>query len=282
MELRPRAATHLACLASAIIVSSALATGLCLGLDNGNGTVDLPVPCEYTAPLGPMVITAGMPAGTTIQIDPVLDTFTNVVHIPGGNDGPGGEIQVFDALLTMNMTGTGALGGFHRFIIMPVDVEIHTAPRNAGDPVQSFDAEIVSLTGQLFGDPDFDFLALSAGGFFGLPGPGGVTLTRTGGPGTAFVVDSFFDVFYEVQIDGAAGSLLEDYNGARVEGPVRLQQGKPVGCQWDCGNADNDVGVVDLLALLGHWGAPGPCDFDGGGAGVTDLLKLLGMWGACP
>ncbi len=53
-------------------------------------------------------------------------------------------------------------------------------------------------------------------------------------------------------------------------------------CPWDCGNANGEVDVVDLLALLGHWGGPGPCDFDGGGASVTDLLKLLAHWGDCP
>jgi hypothetical protein len=56
-----------------------------------------------------------------------------------------------------------------------------------------------------------------------------------------------------------------------------------VSCPWDCGG-DNDgaVGVVDMLALLGQWGGPGSCDFDGGGVGITDFLKLLGAWGACP
>lgn len=278
MKAHAAALTHLG---SAIVVSSALATGLCLGPDNGGGTVDLPAGCDYTAPLGPMLITAGMPAGTTIEVDPVLDTFQNIVRVAGGVFGVGGEIQTFDALLHIPMTGTGVLAGFNRNMIMPVAVEVHTAPRNPGDAVQNFDSELVSISGQIFGDPDFDVLALVGGNFFGLPGPGAVTLTRTGDPGSDFAVDSFFDLFYEFQFDGAAGSLLEDYQGARVEGPVRLQQGKPVGCPWDCGDGNNDVGVGDLLAMLGHWGMPGPCDYDGGGAGVTDLLKLLGHWGPC-
>jgi hypothetical protein len=54
-----------------------------------------------------------------------------------------------------------------------------------------------------------------------------------------------------------------------------------VNCPWDCGAPDLVVGIVDLLALLSGWGAPGPCDFDGGGVGITDLLKLLSVWGPC-
>ncbi len=53
-------------------------------------------------------------------------------------------------------------------------------------------------------------------------------------------------------------------------------------CPWDCGDGDGNVGIVDLLALLGGWGGPGACDSDGGGAGITDLLELLAHWGACP
>ena len=55
-------------------------------------------------------------------------------------------------------------------------------------------------------------------------------------------------------------------------------------CPWDL-DGNNDVGVGDLLVLLGAWGAnPGhPADFDGNGAvGVSDLLALLANWGPCP
>jgi photosystem II stability/assembly factor-like uncharacterized protein len=56
-----------------------------------------------------------------------------------------------------------------------------------------------------------------------------------------------------------------------------------VPCPWDCAEpADGDVGVVDFLALLAQWDAPGSCDFDGGGVGVTDFLELLAHWGPCP
>ncbi len=57
-----------------------------------------------------------------------------------------------------------------------------------------------------------------------------------------------------------------------------------VSCPWDL-DGNHDVGVKDLLILLGAWGPnPGhPADFDGSGdVGVKDLLILLGNWGPCP
>ena len=58
-------------------------------------------------------------------------------------------------------------------------------------------------------------------------------------------------------------------------------------CLWDI-DASGDVGVKDLLFLLGAWGpcppkGDCPADFDDSGdVGVKDLLILLGAWGPCP
>ena len=58
-------------------------------------------------------------------------------------------------------------------------------------------------------------------------------------------------------------------------------------CLWDL-DASGDVGVKDLLILLGEWGpcpkqGDCPADFDNSGdVGVKDLLTLLGVWGPCP
>ncbi len=58
-------------------------------------------------------------------------------------------------------------------------------------------------------------------------------------------------------------------------------------CPFDL-TGDGDVGVDDLLALLGAFGSCGgggacPADFDGDGTvGVSDLLALLGALGPCP
>jgi len=61
--------------------------------------------------------------------------------------------------------------------------------------------------------------------------------------------------------------------------------GVPDDCQcWDCAGDNNDnVGIVDFLALLAQWGQVGAsCDFDGDGVGITDFLTLLANWGPCP
>ena len=58
-------------------------------------------------------------------------------------------------------------------------------------------------------------------------------------------------------------------------------------CPADFDNS-GDVGVKDLLVLLGAWGpcppkGDCPADFDASGdVGVKDLLVLLGNWGPCP
>ena len=60
----------------------------------------------------------------------------------------------------------------------------------------------------------------------------------------------------------------------------------PPKCPWDIDDS-GDVGVKDLLFLLGAWGPCPPkegcpADFDGSGdVGVKDLLSLLGNWGPC-
>lgn len=276
--LSPRAA-----LAAVLVAAPASGSGLCVEPDNGNGTADLPASCPYTAPNVGMMIINGLPAGTTIEIDPSLGQFANVVRAPGGIFGPQGEIQSFDAVLTMAMTGTGELNVFIRLIQLPVSGEFHTAPRTPGDPVQSFDAEIFALHGELFGDPDFDVLSLQAGPDFGLPSPGQTTLTRVGDPGSDFAVDSFFDVEYRITFAGEPGSLIEDYSGVTQE-HVFLRQGKPVGCPWDCGNFDNVVGVDDFLAVLAQWAQIGTsCDLGLGaaGVGVDEFLEVLAHWGPC-
>ncbi len=68
----------------------------------------------------------------------------------------------------------------------------------------------------------------------------------------------------------------------RIEGTLV----QPV-CPWDIDNT-GDVGVKDLLFLLGAWGpcppkGDCPADFDNtGNVDVKDLLVLLGNWGPCP
>ena len=71
-----------------------------------------------------------------------------------GEIGPDGEIEIFDSVLQMTMTGTGALAGYSRSLTVPLACEAHTGPRILGDPVQTFPNDMFLLDGELFGDPD--------------------------------------------------------------------------------------------------------------------------------
>jgi hypothetical protein len=181
----------------------------CIQPDNGNGTVDLPPGCDY---LGHFTVVNGLPAGTTIEMDVTLTDYANQSEVPGGP--LGGDLQNYEAVLMLSVSGTGALAGFNRFMFLQVTNETASAPRVGGDAVQDFDTEMLAMQGALFGDPDFDFIRLEAGSSFGLPSPGHTTLTRLGPPGSDFQVDSFFDVFYRIEFQGAPGSILQGFGGA--------------------------------------------------------------------
>ena len=109
------------------------------------------------------------------------------------------------------MRGTGSLAGFERTLTLPAPEETHSAPRTPGDPLQHFETAIWDLSVGLMGDPDFSSLTITAGGDFGLPSPGMTTLTEL--PSGDFVVDSFFDVTYEIDFMGAPGSVLDGMTG---------------------------------------------------------------------
>jgi len=139
------------------------------------GTVLLPALCDVVGDDDIMVISNGLPAGTTIQIDPLWHDFFNINRAPGGIF-PGGEIQNFDGTLELVMTGTGALGGFNRHLFMPVATTMHSEPAPAGNAFQEMAVHITSMQGQIFGDPDFDAISLVEGLAFALPSPGETTL----------------------------------------------------------------------------------------------------------
>lgn len=190
---------------------SAIAQGPCPCQlqDNGAGTITMPPDCPdgYRCHLE---IVDGL-TSATIEIDAALLDLTNVIEIVGGV--LGGTHSMFDALLLMQMSGTGALNGFVRTLHMPVSGVIDWGPRIPNDAVQAFPAEIVELSGHIFGDTDFDEILFRTGLDLGLPAPGETTLTRVGGIGSDFQVDSFFDITYQIEFVGALGSVLEGAGG---------------------------------------------------------------------
>jgi hypothetical protein len=182
----------------------------CVAPNSGGTAVLMPTTCTVGY-LGFMQIVDGLP-GATIDCNAELTGFANTTEIAGGS--LGGDIQTWDAILELQMSGTGTLNFFNRSVFLQVSGVSHTAPRTPGDAVQTFAHELISLQGELFGDPDFCILRVKAGTDQALPpSPGQTTVTRLGPAGSDFAVDSFFDIAYSIEFDGCPGSVLEDYAG---------------------------------------------------------------------
>jgi hypothetical protein len=171
--------------------------------------------------------------------------------------------------LELNLYGTGDLAGYERHVSVPIgDCEVHTGPRNPGDPVQVFPADMFRLQGGIVGDPDFDLLSVTAGTDYGLPSPGETTLTQL--PSGDFAVDSFFDITYRVDFQGAPGSALEGLMGSTIAAE-RFRPGEVVdpggGRETDwyqAGGSEFDFG-----------GTPLPADFFGPGSDPFDGIIAL-------
>ncbi|MHC4648968.1 MAG: hypothetical protein ACYTBJ_26235, partial [Planctomycetota bacterium] len=231
-----------------VVDSSGASVYGCMAPDNGTGTATLPpLDCEYTGPNDVFRIIDGLPPGTTIELEGILMDFlcdnqpcpicslrlpAGTCEMAGGS--LGGHGHCFDATLDLTVTGTGELAGFNRHIAVPVCGEVHTAPRNPGDPVQAFVTDFYRLDGELFGDPDFCTFRVKWGTDYGLPSPGHMTLTQLSNGD--FAVDSFFDITYQIEFEGCPESVLADYMGTTTA-TIRMETGAepvPPSCAGDC------------------------------------------------
>lgn len=187
---------------------------------DAGGTAANPLQVTYSnLPPGQLAIIDGLPPDTRINIDATLGK-----PIPGGSFivfPDGGEVATFQTeMLSMSLTGTGSLAGWHRDIAIPnVQCTTEIGPRTPGNPVQSFDTEMLGLQGQIVGDPDFDLLRITAGSGFGMPSPGHTTLTQL--PGGNWAVDSFFDITYRIDFVGRPGGPLSGHSGSTT-GTIRM------------------------------------------------------------
>jgi hypothetical protein len=278
----------------------------CILADNGTGTVTLPpIGCEYITTDEPFKIIDGLPLGTTIEMDGILKDFiccdgpascslcslslsSAECETAGGT--LGGHGDCFASTLELHVTGTGDLAGFNRTLSVPVFGEMHTGPRNPGDPVQTFDNRVYRLSGELFGDPDFCTFRIRGGSYFGYEpndNDGQTILTHL--PTGDFAVDSFFDITYQIEFEGCPGSPLDGYAGTTTE-TTQMETGKPWPmCEGDCPpgmvcdtvmtvncadgtidircwvrqasadfNRDGIVDLIDFAVLTDQWLTPGP------------------------
>jgi hypothetical protein len=190
----------------------------CSAPDNGFGTVTIPSEdCDYFSDDVPFEIYDGLPPDSYIYLDGPLTNISVINSFPGGS--LGGEIVVFTGDLEINLSADGDLSGFNRYLVLPVDGILHTAPRIPGEQVQNFQTDLYSLEMELIGDPDFDYLQIRAGANFGEPSPGSTTLIELANGN--FAVDSFFDISYNIEFAGAPGSVLDGSGGYNM-GNLRM------------------------------------------------------------
>jgi hypothetical protein len=248
----------------------------CVVPDNGEGTANLPPQeeCPYVS-AGNFMITNGLPPGTTIEgpgnlvgFFPPASGVCSFLAVPPNFSQPGGTLggfqQCSDNVMTFQFMGTGALLGFDRILTIPVGNEIHKALFTPSAPFQSFDTDLFRLSGELPpGDPDFDLLRITAGTDFGLPSPGHTTLTQI--PGAGWAMDSFFDLTYRIDFDGAPGSLLFGLSGSTAA-TVRIRTtgggGQCVHTPKDCddGNVCTEDGCDPQTGDCIHKPIDATCD----------------------
>jgi hypothetical protein len=181
----------------------------CVVPDNGTGTADH-VPSCFVGYDGQLQIIDGLPPNTTIEIVANFDNFAGLLQIVGG--GLGGNKETWTGTISFAMTGTGALAGFNKNLILPLTTgESHSAPRTLFAPSQSFDTDMYLMFGLHAPETDFDLLRITAGSGFGLPSPGHTTFTQDG---SAWAVDSFFDITYRIDFVGAPAGDLGGMSGS--------------------------------------------------------------------
>ena len=98
----------------------------------------------------------------------------------------------------------------------------------------------------------------------------------------AGTVSAYVDASADPSLFGMLGAYTLTVTDLRATGTVTVTY-TFTSCPADI-NGDSVVDVLDMLLVLGAWGATGgPEDINGDGiVNVLDLLEVLSVWGACP
>ena len=209
----------------------------CIEPDRGDGTVNLPPErCSYQ---GPLQMIDGLPAGSTIQIGAILHDIVCVdpnCERPGGT--LGGSIHEATGEMEFNLRGTGSLFGFNRRLDIPFGLRLDSAPRTPGDPVQAFPIDVFSMETSPYIDPDFLSFEFRGGTGLGFPSQGSTTFTNLSNGN--FYVESFFDIAYEIEFEGAPGGALDGLAGTTADTQILELESIPI---FDDGFESGDTGA---------------------------------------
>jgi hypothetical protein len=189
-----------AALLLAMIASPAMAV---FNAPNYGGTARIPGG-GYVSPAD---IHAWLRAGgvVTAEMRAYHGVFGVVATTPGGT--LGGQVENYSSSLVFTITGTGPLQGWSRTVVVPANCETHLAPRKIGDPVQDFDTNMYRIEGGITNDPDFEYFQVTAGTGDGFDSPGHTTLYQQ--KDGSWLVDSNFQIGYQIKYKGAAGGKLD-------------------------------------------------------------------------
>jgi len=198
------------------------ASGACFVSAGPTGVVLPPIGCGYITPAQVHVLLndPSTPASVIMQL--WID-HANFLCLSTGTPGPcqvhpggplGGEVEVSDTTLTLEIFGTGELEGYRRSVVLKADTITATGPRDAKAPYQDFANEMMHLDAVLEGDEDFKLLRITAGTENGFDSSGRTTIKLR--RNNLYEVTSFFDINYEIEFVG----------DGKLEGLSAISQGK--------------------------------------------------------
>jgi hypothetical protein len=209
MTQRTRTSVLFVALASLLLTLPVFAAEVNVGCTSQNPLT--PPDCAYTA-----AFHSGN--GNVNLQNAIHNGFTSVALEPGGVFG--GTIDKFDSTLQVTVVGSGELQGFKRTVSLSLACEAHSGPYDQGARIISFETDMMRIEGELEGDEDFASLRIVGGTANGFPSPGQLTAVDQGEG--FYMVDSMFDMSFQVEYVGAAGGALDGFAGS-FEGTATMR-----------------------------------------------------------